>query len=92
MQTQRVCQARFFEEVTGQELGPDVGLEADRLFRLVGKMATVMDNRESLKMTVEAKATGACSRLFGDKGGQAARSLVNPLDPNGVIEAVLKEE
>lgn len=92
-QTQRVLQARFFEEVTGQELGPDFGLEADRLFRLIEKMGGILDNRETLKMTVEAKSNGGMiSRLFGDKAGQNARALVNPLDPNRVIDTITSDD
>jgi hypothetical protein len=90
LQTQRVLQARFAEEITGQELTPEVGREMDRLFASVEKMRDIMDNRDSIKMTVEARGrSGVLSRLFGDRVGDNARMLSQPVDSEDVLDAVL---
>lgn len=90
MQTARVFQARFHEEVSGQELSPEVGAEADRLFRLTEKMTAILDDREQLKMTVTAKAqSGVLSRMFGDRVGQAARALRAPVEAEAVVGELL---
>lgn len=92
MQTQRVLQARFAEEITGQELTPEVGKELDRLFASVEKMRDIMDNRDTVKMTVEARGrSGVLSRLFGDRVGTNAKMLSNPIDSEDVIDAVIEE-
>jgi hypothetical protein len=92
MQTQRVVMARFAEEIAGQELSPEVGKEMDRLFTSVEKMRDIMDNRESVKMTVEARGrSGVLSRLFGDKVGTNARMLSQPIDSDDVIDAIVEE-
>lgn len=92
IQTQRVLMARFAEEIQGQELGADVGREMDRLFGLVEKSKDIMDNRDTLKLTMEAKAgNGVLSRLFGEKVGTNARMLQQPVDSNDIIEAVIEE-
>jgi hypothetical protein len=93
LQTQRVLQARFAEEIAGQELSTEVGREMDRLFSSVEKMRDIMDNRESVKMTVEARGrSGVLSRLFGDRVGTNARMLSQPVDSEDVLDAVLDEE
>jgi hypothetical protein len=93
IQTQRVLMARFAEEVAGQELSPDVGREIDRLFSSVEKMREIMDNRETLKMTVEARGkAGVLSRLFGDRVGANARVLGTPIRSDDVIDAVVDPE
>lgn len=93
MQTQRVLQARFAEEVTGQELTPEFGRELDRLFDSVEKMRDIMDNRDMVKMTVEARGrSGVLSRLFGTQVGTNAKMLNTPVDSEDVMDAVLEEE
>jgi hypothetical protein len=93
LQTQRVLQARFAEEIAGQELSTEVGREMDRLFTSVEKMRDIMDNRESVKMTVEARGrSGVLSRLFGDRVGTNARMLAQPVDSEDVLDAILDEE
>lgn len=92
LQTQRVLQARFAEEITGQELTTEVGRELDRLFTSVEKMRDIMDNRDTVKMTVEARGrAGVLSRLFGDRVGTNAKMLSHPIDSDDVIDAVIDE-
>lgn len=92
MQTQRVLQARFAEEITGQELTPEVGRELDRLFTSVEKMRDIMDNRDTVKVTMEARGrSGVLSRLFGDRVGTNAKMLSQPIDSEDVIDAVIEE-
>jgi hypothetical protein len=92
MQTQRVLQARFAEEITGQELTAEVGRELDRLFTSVEKMRDIMDNRDTVKVTMEARGrSGVLSRLFGDRVGTNAKMLSQPIDSEDVIDAVIDE-
>jgi hypothetical protein len=92
MQTQRVLQARFAEEITGQELTTEVGREMDRLFTSVEKMRDIMDNRDTVKMTVEARGrSGVLSRLFGDRVGTNAKMLAHPVDSDDVMDAIIEE-
>jgi hypothetical protein len=92
MQTQRVLQARFAEEITGQELTSEVGREMDRLFTSVEKMRDIMDNRDTVKMTVEARGrSGVLSRLFGDRVGTNAKMLAHPIEADDVIDAIVEE-
>ena len=93
MQTQRVLQARFAEEITGQELSTEVGRELDRLFTSVEKMRDIMDNRDTVKVTMEARGrAGVLSRLFGDRVGTNAKMLSQPMDSDDVIDAVVDED
>jgi len=92
LQTQRVLQARFAEEITGQELSPEVGRELDRLFTSVEKMRDIMDNRDTVKMTVEARGrSGVLSRLFGDRVGTNAKMLAHPVDSDDVMDAIVDD-
>lgn len=94
IQTQRVLQARFSEEITGQELAPEVGREMDRLFGLTAKMQEALDNRDSLKVSIEARggggsAGGALSRLFGTQVADNAKALPEPVDSDTVLAEVV---
>lgn len=92
LQTQRVLQARFAEEVQGQELTAEVGREMDRLFYVVQKSKEIMDNRDVLKLTMEAKAgTGVLSRLFGEKVGANARMLERPVMSEDISDAIIED-
>ena len=87
IQTQRVLMSRFAEEVAGQELDASVGREMDRLFNLVDKLRNITDNRDTVKMTLEAKSnSGVLSRLFGPQVGEKAKMLQAPIDSNDFIE------
>lgn len=91
VQTQRVFQARFAEEIQGQELAPDTGAEMDRLFKLTEKMRDIMDNRDTLRISVDARGGangGVLSRLFGAQVGSAAKTLDAPIDSNDVIDNI----
>lgn len=96
IQTQRILQGRFGEEVNGSA---DVllGNEMDRLFRMVKTWRDVEDNRDTLRVSVEAKGAqaaqmGVLSRLFGEKAGQNAMRLADPLDSDDVIEEMTGDE
>jgi len=91
VQTQRVFQARFAEEVQGQELAQDTGAEMDRMFKLIEKMRDIMDNRDTLRIAVESRggaSGGVLSRLFGTNVGSAAQALDQPVDSNDVIDTI----
>ena len=91
IQTQRILQGRFTEEVNGQA---DVllGKEMDRLFKMVERWKVIEDNRDSLRVTVDSKgqaaaaSMGVLSRLFGEKAGQNALRLEHPIDADEVID------
>jgi hypothetical protein len=96
IQTQRILQGRFGEEINGS---PDVllGNEMDRLFKMVERWRTIEDNRDSLKVTIDSKGDaaagmGVLSRLFGEKAGQNAMRLDDPLDVDEVIEQMTGDE
>jgi len=76
MQASRVLFARFAEELEGQGLDPALSSEMDRLFSLIDKFKNINDNREVLRMEVEARSgSGVLSRLFGARAGESARQL-----------------
>ena len=94
IQTQRVMQARFSEEITGQELAPEVGREMDRLFNLTSKMQESLDTRDSLTVSIQAKggggqAGGALSRLFGAQVADNAMALPQPITSDTVLAEVV---
>lgn len=76
MQVGRVMFARFAEELEGQGLDPALSAEMDRLFNLVEKFKDISDNREMVRLEVEARgSSGVLSRLFGARVGESARQL-----------------
>lgn len=80
MQGQRVAFARFSEELNGGYPDPNTSQEIDRLFKIVGKLKELEENREFIKMTVERQGGGGVlSQLFGER----AQSLTEL--PNGGI-------
>ncbi len=92
IQTQRVLMGRFSEEINGQA-DALVGIEMDRLFKMVESWRRIEDNRDKLRVTVEAEggdaaSMGVLSRLFGEKVGQNALLLEEPLDVDSVINEV----
>ena len=92
IQTQRVLLARFGEEVTGTP-EPDVGKEMDRLFDMVGRWRDIEDNRDTLKLHVEARAhSGVLSRLFGSQVGDNSRQLASPVSSTEVMTDVIDVE
>ena len=76
MQVGRVLFARFAEELEGQGLDPALSQEMDRVFNLVEKFRNISDNREMVRLQVEARGdSGVLSRIFGQKAGEQARQL-----------------
>jgi hypothetical protein len=73
MQAQRVAFLRFAEEVSGGYADPNLSQEYDRLLKTFQVQAELEDNRDFLRIQVEARGkAGALSRLFG---GDAAAAL-----------------
>ena len=89
IQTQRILMMRFGEELQGE---PDVlvGIEMDRLFKMVERWRTIEDSRDTLKISVDAKGDaaqmGVLSRLFGAKVGANATLLAEPVDADEVMD------
>lgn len=82
MQTQRVFMARYQEELEGT-VSPILSNELDRLSRLSDAFSRALDNRDTLKLSVEAHASsGVISRLFGQSVGDNAAAL-----PSGPVPA-----
>jgi hypothetical protein len=85
IQSQRVFQARFSEEIQGQELSPEI----ERLFKITEKMTDILDDSDTLKLSIKSKAqSGVISRLFGSQPGERARQLSSPMDTNDVLDAI----
>ncbi|CAB4121962.1 hypothetical protein UFOVP27_30 [uncultured Caudovirales phage] len=83
MQGARVAFARFSEELNGGYPDPNTGQEIDRLFKLVGQMKELEENKEFIRITAERQSSGGVlSALFGDKAN-TLRELPN----GGVSEA-----
>jgi hypothetical protein len=83
MQGARVAFARFAEELNGGYPDPNTGQEIDRLFKLVGQMKELEENKEFVRMTVERQTSGGVmSALFGDRAN-TLRELPN----GGISEA-----
>jgi hypothetical protein len=83
MQGSRVAFARYAEELNGGYPDPNTGQEIDRLFKLVGQMKELEENKEFVRMTVERQTSGGVmSALFGDRAN-TLRELPN----GGISEA-----
>lgn len=96
IQTQRVLMGRFAEEIQG-EPNPDLGKEMDRLFSMVEKWRSIEDNRDTVRMTLEARgqeaaSMGVLSRLFGAQVGQNASRLEASIDSNDVIDQMTDDD
>lgn len=77
MQGSRVAFARYAEELNGGYPDPNTGQEIDRLFKLVGQMKELEENKEFIRITAERQTSGGVlSALFGDKAN-ALRELPN---------------
>ena len=98
IQTQRVFQSRFAEEILGQELSPETGREMDRLFKMVESMNKAHAPTSGMRVLIEGSGPaaqalagagdgGILSRLFGPSVGDAARQKVEVIDqPEGDVE------
>ena len=68
MQGSRVAFARYAEELNGGYPDPNTGQELDRLFKLVGQMKELEENKEFIRITAERQTSGGVlSQLFGDR-------------------------
>ena len=77
MQGARVAFARFAEELNGGYPDPNTGQEIDRLFKLVGQMKELEENKEFIRITAERQTSGGVlAALFGDKAN-TLRELPN---------------
>lgn len=89
MQAQRVMFGRFTEELEGGYPDPNLSSEIDRLMKLVKELKDIEDNRDVLKLNVEARAgAGMISRLFGERPPPA----VGPGPQNGAVATVIDAE
>lgn len=83
MQGARVAFARFAEELNGGYPDPNTGQEIDRLFKLVGQMKELEENKEFIRITAERQTSGGVlSALFGDKA-----NILRELPNGGIDEA-----
>lgn len=90
MQMQRIMFARYVEQLQGGYPDPNLSQELDRYFSMLSKMKEVEDNRESLRMTIDARGkTGVISRIFGEKLGVQARGLPEPVEANELMANVI---
>ena len=68
MQGARVAFARYAEELNGGYPDPNTGQEIDRLFKLVGQMKELEENKEFIRITAERQTSGGVlSQLFGER-------------------------
>ena len=93
IQTQRILMGRFAEEINGQH-DDQVGREMDRLFAMVERWRNIEDQRDSLKLTVEAKGDagaqmGVLSRLFGSKVGENASRLDSAISVDDIVSQMV---
>jgi len=88
MQGQRVAFMRFAEEMNGGYADPNVSQEIDRLFKLVGNLKELEENREFVRITAERQSSGGVlSAIFGDRA-QALRELPESLKEESVTRII----
>lgn len=92
MQGQRVAFARYAEETTGGGYpDPNVGLEIDRLFKIVESLKRLEDNREFTRVTLERQgSSGVLSALFGDRT-EGLKQLDQAVDPDLLIKKQIED-
>lgn len=89
MQTHRVAFMRYAEEMEGGYADPNLSQEVDRLFKLTEQMKNIEDNSEYMKVAIETRGSaGVLSRIFGDRVGETAAALRNPLESDIVAAEV----
>jgi hypothetical protein len=92
MQGARVAFARFAEELNGGYPDPNTGQEIDRLFKIVGEIKKLEENKEVLRMTVERQSSGGVmSALFGDRAN-TLRELPNNGLSEGDASRIIKDQ
>ena len=83
MQGARVAFARYAEELNGGYPDPNTSQEMDRLFKLVGQMKDLSENKEYVRMTLERQGgAGVLSAIFGDRA-----QTLREIDNGGLSEA-----
>jgi hypothetical protein len=88
MQGQRVAFMRFAEEMNGGYADPNVSQEIDRLFKLVGNLKELEENREFVRITAERQSSGGVlSAIFGDRA-QALKELPESLKEESVTKII----
>ena len=94
IQGQRVAFMRFREELNGGYADPNLSQELDRLINIMAKQAEMEDDRDYLRIGVEARGkAGVLSRLFGEKAADEANPLPRPLgreDTDRVLGRIIK--
>lgn len=89
MQGQRVLFARMSEELEGGVPDENTDRQIDRFFKLVEQMRDISDNRDFMRIEIEAKGeAGVISRLFGSRAGEQARQLNRPVSSDSVMESM----
>lgn len=82
MQGHRILLARFAEDLEGT-VDKALSDELDRMMRMMDGFRNLADNRDVLKVQVEARAgSGVLSRIFGTRVGEQAKLL-----PGGGLDA-----
>jgi hypothetical protein len=96
IQGQRVAFLRFKEELSGGYADPNLSQEMDRLIKFFATQAEIEDDRDFLRVNVEARGkAGVLSRLFGEKAADEANQLPRPLgreDTDRLLGRVIKGE
>lgn len=82
MQAQRAFEARFFEQVQGEEIDAKVSAEFDRLMAMSAKLKEITSDESMFEMTVKAKGGGVLSSIFGGAVGRNAQAL-----PGGGVDS-----
>lgn len=91
MQGARVAFAKYAEDLNGGYPDPNTGMEIDRLFKIVGELKTLEDNREFERITLERSGrAGVLSSIFGDRA-QILSDLPQAVDPALVIRGALED-
>lgn len=85
LQAQRVQFMTLVEQVNGGYPDPNLSQEYDRMLKAIQVQADLEDNRDFLKISVEARGkTGALSRLFGSAPAPRDLQQGQQLDQSGV--------
>lgn len=93
MQTSRVLFAKFAEELEGQGMDPNLSSEMDRLFKLVKELKEIEDTRDMVRIEMEARgSSGVLSRIFGDKAGEKASELSQPMSNAELDQWIINAE
>lgn len=82
MQAQRVQFGLLVEQVNGGYPDPNLSQEYDRMLKAMQVQADLEDNRDFLKVSIEARGkTGVLSRLFDPQNAQRAVPAAQQLSP-----------